>query len=116
GSWLTIAVQLGFVAGAVGSAAFNLADLVRPRRLMLIGAVGAALVNLGLLASEGPSTAIPLRFATGAFLALVYPPGLKSMATWFRRGRGTALGVMVGALTIGSALPHLVNGLGGVRW
>jgi nitrate/nitrite transporter NarK len=50
------------------------------------------------------------------FLAGVYPPGLKSMATWFRRGRGTALGVMVGALTVGSAMPHLVNGLGGVRW
>lgn len=116
GSWLTIAVQLGFVVGAVASAAFNIADLVPPRRLMLIGAVGAAVANIGLLAASGPASAIPLRFATGMFLAGVYPPGLKSMATWFRRGRGTALGVMVGALTVGSALPHLVNGLGGVHW
>jgi MFS family permease len=116
GSWLTIAVQLGFVVGAVGSAVFNVADLVPPRRLMLIGAAGAATANIGLLRASGPESAIPLRFATGVFLAGVYPPGLKSMATWFRRARGTALGVMVGALTVGSAMPHLVNGLGGVRW
>ena len=116
GSWLTIAVQLGFVAGALGSAALNLADLLRPRRLILYGAAGAAVANLGLLAASSAATAIPLRFATGVFLAGVYPPGIKSMATWFRRGRGTALGVVVGALTVGSAMPHLVNGLGGVRW
>lgn len=116
GSWLTIAVQLGFVAGAVTSAALNLADLVPPRRLMLYGALGAAGANTGLLWATGATTAIPLRFATGVCLAGVYPPALKAMATWFRRRRGTALGVMVGALTIGSALPHLVNGSGGVRW
>ncbi len=116
GSWLTIAVQLGFVVGALTSAALNLADLVSPRRLILIGALGAAGANLLLLAATGPAGAIPLRFLTGVFLAGVYPPALKSMATWFRRGRGTALGVLVGALTVGSAMPHLVNGLGGVRW
>lgn len=116
GSWLTIAVQLGFVVGALVSAALNLADLVPPRRLMLIGAVGAAVANLCLLSATGAASAIPLRFVTGVFLAGVYPPGLKAMATWFRRGRGTALGVMVGALTVGSAVPHLVNGLGGIRW
>ena len=59
---------------------------------------------------------MPLRFATGFFLAGVYPPALKLMATWFRQGRGTALGIVVGALTLGSALPHLVNGLGGLDW
>jgi MFS family permease len=57
-----------------------------------------------------------LRLATGFFLAGVYPPALKLMATWFTRGRGTALGILVGALTVGSAAPHLVNGLGGLRW
>lgn len=116
GSWLTIAVQLGFVAGALSLAGLNLSDLVPPRRLMLYGAVGAATANLALLGADRAAAAIPLRFATGACLAAVYPSGLKAMATWFRRGRGTALGVMVGALTVGSALPHLVNGLGGVRW
>jgi MFS family permease len=116
GAWLTISVQLGFVLGAVLSAVFNLADLVPPRRLMLLGAAGTALANGGLLAAPGFTEAVALRFATGAGLALVYPPGLKAIATWFRRDRGTALGVMVGALTLGSALPHLLNALGGAAW
>jgi MFS family permease len=116
GSLLTIAVQLGFVVGAVASAGLTLADIVTPRRLILLGALGAAGCNALLLWSDGPPGAIALRFGTGVFLAGVYPPALKSMATWFRRGRGTALGLMVGALTLGSAMPHLVNGLGGVRW
>jgi MFS family permease len=115
-SWLTIAVQLGFVVGALVSATLNLADLVAPRHLILLGAAGAAGANLLLLAADGALLALPARFATGAFLAAVYPPALKAMATWFRRGRGLALGVMVGALTLGSAMPHLVNGLGGARW
>jgi MFS family permease len=116
GAWLTIAVQLGFVTGALVSAGLNLADLMAPRRLFLVGAVGAAGANLLLLHASGPLDAIPLRFATGFFLAGVYPPALKSMATWFRRGRGIALGVLVGALTLGSAAPHLVKALGGVDW
>jgi MFS family permease len=115
-SWLTVAVQLGFVAGAVASAVTNLADVVAPRRLILYGALGAATANLLLVASGGLGTAIPLRLATGACLAFVYPPGLKAMATWFRAQRGTALGVMVGALTLGSAMPHLVTATGGADW
>lgn len=115
-SWLTIAVQLGFVVGAVASAVLNLADIVAPRRLILAGSLVAAVANLGLLVATGPVSAIALRFLTGIALAAVYPPALKAMSTWFRAGRGTALGVMVGALTLGSALPHLVNGLGGISW
>jgi MFS family permease len=115
-AWLTIAVQLGFVAGALLSAALTLPDVVSPRIVLLAGALGAATSNLLLAAANGPETAIPLRFATGFFLAGVYPPALKLMATWFRSGRGTALGILVGALTLGSALPHLVNGLGGLDW
>ena len=115
-AWLTIAVQLGFVAGALLSAALTLPDVVSPRLVLLTGALGAATANLLLAAASGPETAIPLRFATGFFLAGVYPPALKLMATWFRSGRGTALGILVGALTLGSAVPHLVNGLGGLDW
>ncbi len=115
-SWLTIAVQLGFVVGAVASALLNLADIVAPRRLILAGSLAAAAANLGLLLASGAGIAIALRFLTGIALAAVYPPALKAMSTWFRAGRGTALGIMVGALTLGSALPHLVNGLGGVSW
>jgi len=115
-AWLTVAVQLGFVLGALASSLVNLADVVSPRLVLLAGAAGAAAANLALAGVDGPSGAVPLRFATGFFLAGVYPPALKLMATWFRRGRGTALGVVVGALTVGSAAPHLVNGLGGLDW
>jgi MFS family permease len=116
GAWLTISVQLGFVVGALVSAVLNLADIIPPRRLMLYGGAGAAVVNLALLASHGLASAVPLRFATGAALALVYPPATKLIATWFQRERGMAIGVMVGGLTLGSAIPNLLNGLGGAHW
>ncbi|HYP22367.1 MAG TPA: MFS transporter, partial [Actinomycetota bacterium] len=115
-AWLTIAVQLGFVAGAVLSSLLNLSDVLPVRSIMIVSSLGAAAVNLFLLVADGAATAIPARFLTGAFLAGLYPPALKLMATWFTKGRGTALGVMVGALTLGSALPHLVNALGGLEW
>ncbi|MGH7550709.1 MAG: MFS transporter [Gemmatimonadota bacterium] len=115
-AWLTIAVQIGFVAGALVSASLTLADILPPRRLVLFGAIGAAAANVLLLGADGWAPAVLLRLATGFFLAGVYPPALKSMSTWFRHGRGVALGVLVGALTLGSATPHLVNGLGGLDW
>jgi len=115
-AWLTIAVQLGFVGGALFSSVFNLSDLIPARFLIFGGALGASVMNLALLLAQGPPMAIPLRLATGFFLAAVYPPALKLSATWFRKGRGVALGVLVGALTVGSAGPHLVNGLGALDW
>ena len=114
---LTLAVQIGFVVGALLSSALNLADVIPGRRLFSISAVLGALVNLGLL-GMGPETvdvALGLRFLTGLFLAGVYPSGLKVMAGWFKTGRGMALGVLVGALTVGSASPHLIRGLG-LEW
>ena len=116
GAWLTIMVQLGFVAGAGISSLTNLADRIPPRRLLLFGATGAAVTNAALVLVDGLALALPARFVTGAFLAAVYPPSLKAMSSWFREGRGFALGVMIGALTVGSAIPHLVNGLGGLDW
>lgn len=115
-SWLTIVVQLGFVVGAVVSSTTNLADRVSPLRLMMIGSLGAATANAFVVVADGFSGALLARFATGAFLALVYPPALKAMSAWFVQGRGLALGVMIGALTLGSALPHLINALGGLSW
>jgi MFS family permease len=115
-AWLTIAVQLGFVVGALAASAFNLPDLVPVQRLMLVSGICAAGANALLVFVHGPALAIPLRFATGFFLAGVYPPALKLISTWFRTGRGTALGIAVGALTLGSAGPHLVNALGGLDW
>ncbi|THF88634.1 MFS transporter [Deinococcus sp. KSM4-11] len=116
GSWLALAVQLGFVVGAVGSALLNLADRVPTRRLMLLGAVAAGAANVALLGVHTGSVAFALRALVGVALALVYPPALRAMSAYFTRGRGLALGVMVGALTLGSASPHLVNSLGGANW
>jgi len=116
GAWLTIAVQLGFVVGAFFIAVTSLADRIEPRRLILIGSVGAAAANLSLVVSDAFVPALFARGITGAFLAAVYPPALKAMSSWYRTGRGFALGVMIGALTIGSALPHLINALGGLEW
>ncbi len=116
-SWLTSAVQLGFVAGAVVSAVGNLADRVPLRVLIPVSTLAAAAANAAVaLFASGLGTALPLRFATGFFLAGVYPPGMKLMASWFRSGRGFAIGVMVGALTLGSGLPHLLDGLGHLHW
>ena len=109
-AWLTIAVQLGFVAGALLAAFANLADVLSARLVLVGGSLGAAAANLGLLAVSSAAGAIPLRFLTGFFLAGVYPPALKLMSTWFVRGRGTALGILVGALTVGSAAPTSSTG------
>lgn len=115
-AWLTISVQLGFVAGAVTSSSINLPDLVAPRILVITGASGAAIANLGVLTANGVGQAILWRTLTGVCLAAVYPPAMKLIATWFTASRGTALGILIGALTIGAALPHLVNGTGGTDW
>jgi MFS family permease len=116
GAWLTIAVQLGFVVGALASSFVNLADLLPPARLIAASAVGAAAVNLLLIVVDSAGPAIALRFATGFFVAGIYPPALKFISTWFKTGRGVALGVLVGALTLGTASPHLINALGGLEW
>jgi MFS family permease len=116
-SWLANAVQLGFVAGTLLSATLNLADIITTRHLFAVSALLGALTNafFGLYAHQ-PGTAIALRFLTGICLAGVYPPGMKLMATWFRERRGMALGVLVGALTMGKATPYLVNALGSSNW
>ena len=114
-AWLTNAVQLGFVAGALLSALFTLSDIVRPRYLFAVSAaVGAAATVVIATAVDSFLPAVLLRFLTGMALAGVYPTGMKIMAGWFRAGRGFAIGVLVGALTVGSAMPHLLRGAGGV--
>ena len=114
-AWLTNAVQLGFVVGALLSAALTIADTIRPRYLF----AGSAFAGAGataLIASvvSGGLAAIALRFLPGVALAGVYPTGMKMMAGWFREGRGLAIGVLVGALTVGSAAPHLLRAVGGI--
>ncbi len=114
---LTLAVQIGFVVGALGFAVAAVPDIVPSRRLFAITGLGGAGANaaLVLLDAGDYGIAFALRLVTGIALAGVYPSGLKVMAGWFRRGRGMALGVLVGALTVGSAGPHLIRGLG-LEW
>ncbi|TPI77015.1 MFS transporter [Mesorhizobium sp. B2-8-9] len=106
-AWLTNGVQVGFVLGALAASLVNLPDLVRLSHLMAAAALVAALANATLLFHPGPGGMIAARVATGVALAGVYPPALKLVATWFARDRGLALGAVIGALTVGSALPHL---------
>lgn len=114
-TWSTNAVQSGFVAGGLLSSFFTLSDVIRPRYLFagsaVAGAVCTALIA-GVVTSALP--AIGLRLCTGVALAGVYPPGMTILAGWFEEGRGFAIGLLIGALTVGSALPHLFRGVGGV--
>jgi len=113
-AWLTMAVQLGFVIGALGSAVFNLADRIPGPRLFFLSAFLAGILTALLpLLSRGPNTAVLLRFLAGLSLAGVYPVGMKIMATWTRENRGWGIGLLVGALTVGSATPHLIRAVGG---
>jgi len=110
-SWMTMSVQLGFVVGALISAVLNLADRVSTRRLFAASSFSAALTTAAIPWMESPGPVILGRFLVGLFLAGVYPPGMKLMATWTKRDRGLVLGILVGALTLGSAVPHLLNAL-----
>ena len=105
---LSSAVQLGFVAGAVVSATFNLPDRFDARRVFAAGAGASALASLIALVMEpGSAAMIITRFLTGAALALVYPVGMKLAASWAKGDAGLLVGLLVGALTLGSAAPHL---------
>lgn len=108
-AWLTNAVQLGFVVGALLSAALALADVMSPLRLMTLSALLAAAANGVLLLEPTFYGAVAARFVTGAALAGLYPTAMKFVSTWFKQNRGLAMGTMVGALTLGSALPHLAR-------
>jgi MFS family permease len=114
-AWLTMSVQIGFVVGAFLSALLNVADLWEPRKVVALGALaGAGLNALIPVLADGLPLAIALRFGTGMTLAAVYPVGMKIMATWTKEDRGLGLGLLVGALTVGSASPHFLRGVGGI--
>ncbi len=117
-AWLTMSVQLGFVAGAFGSAVLNLADRLPSRWLFALSALLAGgATALIPAAGAGPGAAFVLRFLTGLFLAGVYPVGMKIIATWTRGDRGWGIGLLVGALTVGSGAPHLLRAFGsGADW
>jgi MFS family permease len=110
---LTAAVQLGFASSAVLLATFGVPDVVPARWLIAGGGLLAAAANAGFALFPGDlASALPFRFLTGAAVAAVYPVAMKVLAGWFRAGRGLAVGVLIGALTLGSALPHLLRAAG----
>jgi MFS family permease len=107
--WLTTVTQLGFVAGTAVSATVNLADVVPSRRLFAWSALCGAIASAPLALGVGYDAMLLSRACTGACLAGVYPPAMKMAATWFRERRGLAVGAIVGALTLGKALPYLAQ-------
>ncbi len=111
--YVTSAVQLGFIAGTLTFAFFAVSDRLSPRLVFFVCSMLGALSNLGIYAlAEGFWSLLAFRFATGFFLAGIYPVGMKIASGWYRSDLGNALGFLVGALVVGTAFPHLLKGLG----
>lgn len=122
-SLFTSTVQAGFVVGTLSSAILGLADRLDPRRFFMISALVAAGANAAILLVEPDHPFVYVcRFVTGLCMAGVYPVGMKMAASWMRtrpRGGndlGLLVAMLVGALTLGSASPHLFNAFGGIDW
>jgi MFS family permease len=114
---LTSAVQAGFVLGTLVSALLGLPDRFDPRRIFMVSALAAGLASAILVAlpPAGPSI-LALRFLTGIALAGVYPIGMRLVATWASGDLGLLVGLLVGALTLGSASPHALAALPQLDW
>jgi MFS family permease len=114
---LTSAVQVGFVLGTLASALLGLPDRFDPRRIFMISAIAAALVSatLAALPPTGPSILV-MRFLSGVALAGVYPIGMRLAATWASGDLGLLVGLLVGALTLGSASPHALAAFAWLDW
>ena len=122
-SLFTGAVQIGFVLGSLASALLGLADRLEPRRFFMVSALVAAAANGAILLLDPGSPLVLLcRLVTGICMAGIYPVGMKLAATWgntaagARADLGLLVGLLVGAVTLGSALPHLFNAWGGLDW
>jgi MFS family permease len=115
--WLTTAVQIGFVFGALGAGLLNLADRIPVGPLVFGAGALAALSTAAVpLLAGGLVPALPLRFLTGVALAGVYPVVVRQVVSWFGSSRALAMGALLGALTLGSGLPHLVGAFGDLPW
>lgn len=116
-SLFTSAVQAGFVFGTLVSAVFGLADRWDSRRFFMGSTLVAAAANLSILSVEpGAAWVFVARFLTGMCMAGVYPVGMKMAGSWAKKDLGLLVAILVGALTLGSASPHLFNAFGGVDW
>ena len=116
-SLLTSSVQVGFVIGTLVSGFFGLADRLNLRSFFAISAALAATANIFTITLDPGSLGIPaLRLVVGICMAGVYPVGMKMAASWADKDMGLLVALLVGALTLGSASPHLLNGIGGLNW
>lgn len=116
-SLFTSTVQIGFVVGTLVSALFGLADRFDPRLFFMVSTLIAAGTNAFILLVDISSGWVfLLRFITGVCMAGIYPVGMKLASTWAKGDLGLLVGILVGALTLGSASPHLFNALGGIDW
>ncbi len=115
---LTSAVQIGFVFGTLAFALLTIADRFSARKVFLASALAGSLCNAAaVVAPERLDVLLALRFLTGFFLAGIYPVGMKIASGWYERGLGAALGFLIGALVVGTALPHGLRALGpGWTW
>jgi DHA1 family inner membrane transport protein len=110
---LTSAVQGGFIAGTLVFALLALADRFSARRVFFACALGSAACTLAAAAAVPSFSALwGWRFATGFCLAGIYPVGMKIAAQWFPQGLGSALGLLVGALVLGTASPYALRAVG----
>ena len=111
-AWFTNGVQAGFVFGALSFSLLSLLDIYKSSAIMAISACIAGIANAILILELGIALSLFSRFLTGVALAGIYPTVIKFIATWFKKGRGFAMGIMLSSLTLGSALPHLVRAIG----
>ncbi len=109
---LTSAVQFGFITGTLVFALFTIADRFSPSKVFFVSAILGAFFNLGLIIENQTLFSLVIfRFFTGFFLAGIYPVGMKIATDYYDKGIGKSLGFLVGALVIGTALPHLLKNL-----
>lgn len=107
---LTSAVQLGFIVGTLVFAVLSIADRFSPSKVFFVSSTLGALCNLGtVLDGNSLYSLLSIRFATGFFLAGIYPVGMKIASDYFQSGLGKSLGFLVGALVLGTAFPHLLK-------
>jgi len=118
-SLFTSSVAIGFVIGTLVSAFFSMADRIQPKFFFASATLIAAFANLGIVFLDPLSSqVIFLRLVTGICMAGIYPVGMKMISTWAEKDTGLLVGLLVGALTLGSAVPHLLNLLdtSGLDW
>ena len=111
-TWFTNSVQAGFVLSALIVSLLSLLDIYKSSTIMAISACIAGIANALLILEPGIAISLLSRFITGMALAGIYPTVIKFIATWFKKGRGFAMGIMLSALTLGSAMPHLIRAVG----